>query len=75
MERYGAYNMVDEDIDIPTNFEYKSPIEYVDDMDIEEETQNDPSTFQRTEFKLFEQPYHGPIPIVKLNFSLEQKRK
>ena len=37
--------MIDEDIDIPTNSENIPSIQFVDDMDIEEETQNDPLTF------------------------------
>ena len=67
--------MVVEDIDISTKCEYKPPIQYVDDMDIEEETQNDLLTLQRTKFKIFEKLYHGPISIVNLNMTLEQKKR
>ena len=75
LERYGAYDMVDEDIDILALFEYNPPIQFFDDMDVEEETQNDLSTLHRMELKVFEEPYYDPLPIVTLNLSSEQKKE
>ena len=48
--------MVDEDVDIPTISEYNPLVQFFENIDIEEETQDDPSILYTMELRVSKKP-------------------